>query len=309
MTIVIGTRGSKLALWQANWVRDQLVTAGAKVEIRIIRTTGDKLANVPLTQSGTKGLFIKEIEEALAEGIVDLAVHSLKDLPTEQPPGLTVAAVPPREDARDVLISRLGSRDGAGLMALPAGSKVGTSSLRRQSQSRALRRDVEVVPIRGNLDTRLRKLDAGEYDALVVAAAGIHRLGLRQRVTEYFAVDAMCPAVGQGALAIEVRKGDDRIERAVQPLDHWMTHQAVRAERAALRELGGGCQVPIAVHAQCEDDRLHLLGVVAAIDGRRIVRAANSGPASEPDRLGTEVARSLAEQGAREILTTVTSDK
>jgi len=298
MTIVIGTRGSKLALWQANWVRDQLVATGAKVEIRIIKTTGDKLANVPLTQSGTKGLFIKEIEEALAEGIVDLAVHSLKDLPTEQPPSLTVAAVPPREDARDVLITR----EGVGLMALPAGSKVGTSSLRRQSQLRALRRDLEVVPMRGNLDTRLRKLDIAEYDALVVAAAGIHRLGFRERVTEYFAVDAMCPAVGQGALAIEVRRGDDRVARAVQPLDHRMTHQAVRAERSALRELGGGCQVPIAVHAQCEDDRLRLLGVVAAVDGSKIVRATGFGPAGEPERLGTEVAHSLVEQGAREVL-------
>ncbi|MGO9274121.1 MAG: hydroxymethylbilane synthase [Terriglobia bacterium] len=298
MVLVIGTRGSKLALWQANWVRDQLVAAGATVEIRIIKTTGDKLANLPLTQSGTKGLFIKEIEEALAEGIVDLAVHSLKDLPTEQPPGLAVAAVPPREDARDVLISR----EGAGLVALPAGSKVGTGSLRRQSQLRALRRDLEVVPMRGNLDTRLRKLDAGEYDAVVVAAAGIHRLGFRERVTEYFAVDAMCPAVGQGALAIEIRQGDDRIENAVRFLDHRMTHQAVRAERAALRELGGGCQVPIAAHAWCEDDHLRVLGVVAAIDGSRIVRAANSGPADEPERLGAEAARILVEQGARAIL-------
>jgi len=302
MTLVIGTRGSKLALWQAHWVRDQLAAAGATVDIRIIKTTGDKLANVPLTQSGTKGLFIKEIEEALAEGIIDLAVHSLKDLPTDQPPGLAVAAVPLREDARDVLISRLISREGGGLAALPPGSKVGTSSLRRQSQLRALRRDLEVVPMRGNLDTRLRKLDAGEYDAVVVAAAGIHRLGFRERVTEYFAVDAMCPAVGQGALAIEIRQGDDRIERAVKPLDHRMTHQAVRAERAALRELGGGCLVPIAAHAWCEDDHLRVLGVVAAIDGSRIVRAANSGPADEPEHLGAEAARILVEQGARAIL-------
>jgi len=298
MRIVIGSRGSKLALWQANWVRDQLVSAGAEVEIKIIKTTGDKLANLPLTQSGTKGLFIKEIEEALAEGMVDLAVHSLKDLPTEQPAGLAVAAVPPREDARDVLISL----EGMGLVALPTGAKVGTSSLRRQSQLRALRGDLEVVPMRGNLDTRLRKLGAGEFDAVVVAAAGIHRLGFRERVTAYFAVDEMCPAVGQGALAIEVRKGDRRVERVVQPLDHWMTHQAVRAERTALRELGGGCQVPIAIHAQCEDDRLRVLGVVAAIDGSRIVRASKSGPAGEPERLGAEVARSLVEQGARAIL-------
>ena len=303
MVLVIGTRGSKLALWQANWVRDRLAKAGAEVEIKIIKTTGDKLADLPLTQSGTKGLFIKEIEEALAEGIVDLAVHSLKDLPTDQPPGLKIAAVPPREDARDVLISR----EGAGLIALPAGSRIGTSSLRRQSQLRALRGDLEVVPIRGNLDTRLRKLDAAEYDAVVVAAAGIHRLGFRERVTEYFAVDAMCPAVGQGALAIEVRKGDKRIECTVQPLDHRITHQAVRAERAALRELGGGCQVPIAIHAWCEDDRLRVLGVVAAVDGSRIVRAASFGLAGEAERSGAEVAHSLVEQGARDILGAVAS--
>jgi hydroxymethylbilane synthase len=303
MTFVIGTRGSKLALWQANWVRDQLVAAGSKVEIRVIKTTGDRLANIPLTQSGTKGLFIKEIEEALAKGIVDLAVHSLKDLPTEQPPGLTVAAVPQREDARDVLVSR----EGAGLATLPAGSKVGTSSLRRQSQLRALRSDVEVVPVRGNLDTRLRKLDGAEYDALVVAAAGIHRLGFGQRVAEYFALETMCPAVGQGAIAIEVRSSDERTQRAVRPLDHRMTHQAIRAERAALRQLGGGCQVPIAIHGWCEDERLRLLGVVAAMDGSRIVRASDSGPAEEPERLGAEVGRNLLEQGAGEILGTVAS--
>jgi hydroxymethylbilane synthase len=298
MTFVIGTRGSKLALWQANWVRDRLVAADDKVEIRIIRTTGDKLADVPLAQSGTKGLFIKEIEEALLEGTIDLAVHSLKDLPTDQPTGLTVAAVPAREDARDVLISKRQTP----LAALSPGSKVGTGSLRRQSQLRSIRSDIEVVPIRGNLDTRLRKLDAGEYDALVVAAAGIHRLGFRERVTQYFTPDQMCPAVGQGALAIEVRKGDDRVERAVRSLDDRLTHLAVRAERAALGELGGGCQVPIAIHAWCEDDHLRVLGVVAAIDGSRIVRAAGSGPAEEPESLGAEVARTLVEQGARGIL-------
>ena len=301
MVLVIGTRGSKLALWQANWVRDRLAKAGAEVEIKIIKTTGDKLADLPLTQSGTKGLFIKEIEEALAEGIVDLAVHSLKDLPTDQPPGLKIAAVPPREDARDVLISR----EGAGLIALPARSRIGTSSLRRQSQLRALHPNLEVVPMRGNLDTRLRKLDAADCEALVVAAAGIHRLGFRDRVTEYFAVDAMCPAVGQGALAIEIRQGDERVEHAVQILDHRTTHQAILAERAALRELGGGCQVPIAVHAWCENHLLHLLGVVASIDGRRIVRASGSGSIEEPGRLGAELARRLVEQGAREILESV----
>src|SRR2546422_2212401 len=245
MRIIIGTRGSKLALWQAGWVRDQLAAQGHEVEIKVIKTTGDRLGNVPLTQSGTKGLFIKEIEEALGAGAIDLAVHSLKDLPTEQPPGLGVAAVPSRADARDALISS-GARP---LAALPPGSRVGTGSLRRQSQLRALRGDLEAVPVRGNVDTRLKKLERGEYDALILAAAGLERLGLSERGTQYFAVDEMCPAVGQGALAIETREGDDRIEQAVMPLDDPRTHEAVRAERAMLPCLGGGCQTPTAAHA------------------------------------------------------------
>ncbi len=210
MRIIIGTRGSKLALWQGEWVRDQLTARGHEVEIKVIKTTGDKLPNESLTQSGTKGLFIKEIEEALAAGAIDLAVHSLKDLPTEQPLGLGVAAVPSRADARDVLISS-GARP---LAALPSGSRVGTGSLRRQSQLRALRGDLEAVPVRGNVDTRLKKLERREYDALILAAAGLERLGLAERVTQYFAVDEMCPAVGQGALAIETRAGDERIVEA-----------------------------------------------------------------------------------------------
>src|SRR5437764_3352888 len=215
MRIIIGTRGSKLALWQAGWVRDQLTARGHEVEIKVIKTTGDRLESVPLTQSGTKGLFIKEIEEALGARAIDLAVHSLKDLPTEQPPGLRVAAVPRRADARDVLISS-GARQ---LAALPSGSRVGTGSLRRQSQLRALRGDFEAVPVRGNVDTRLKKLERGEYDALVLAASGLERLGLAERVTQYITVSEMCPAAGQGALAVETRAGDERIVEAVMPLD------------------------------------------------------------------------------------------
>ncbi len=299
MKIIIGSRGSQLALWQANWVKDRLMAAGHQVEVKAIKTTGDRLAHVPLTQSGTKGLFIKEIEEALAAGRIDLAVHSLKDLPTEQPGGLYVAAVPEREDARDVFISR----NGQPFNLLPSGARVGTSSLRRLAQLRVLRRDLEGVPLRGNLDTRLKKLDGGECEALVLAAAGLERLGLSERITSTFALDEMCPAVGQGALAIEIRQGDERIECAVEPLDHVTTHRAVRAERATLRHLGGGCQVPIAAHAVAEGNDMRLLGVVASTDGDEVIRAAAVGPRDDPEGLGKKVAEDLLKQGARTILT------
>ena len=302
MRIVVGSRGSKLALWQAGWVRDQLAAQGHEVEIKVIRTTGDKLPEASLTMSGTKGLFIKEIEEALAAGAIDLAVHSLKDLPTEQPPGLRVAAVPSRADARDVLISS-GARP---LVALPSGSRVGTGSLRRQSQLRALRGDLEAVPVRGNVDTRLKKLERGEYDALILAAAGLGRLGLSERVTQYFTVSEMCPAVGQGAVAIETRAGDERIVEAVMPLDDPSSRQAVRAERAMLRCLGGGCQAPIAAYASSADEKLELLGVVAALDGSRMVRATAATPADDPEGLGATVARELLKQGAGEIIRSAT---
>jgi hydroxymethylbilane synthase len=298
MKIVIGSRGSKLALWQAGWVREQLANAGFVTELRVIRTSGDKLANIPLTQSGTKGLFVKEIEEALAAGEIDLAVHSLKDLPTEQPEGLHVAAVPPREDARDVLISRQNVR----FADLATGARLGTSSLRRQAQARALRRDLELVAVRGNLDTRIGKLDRGEYDALILAAAGVNRLGLAGRVTEYFDVRQMCPAVGQGALAIELRRDDEPMHNAVRCLDHAPTHLAVLAERAALQGLGGGCLTPTAAHAVIENGILRLAGIVAEVEGTRILRASAEGSPSDPEALGDQVARQLLSEGARELL-------
>lgn len=301
MKLLIGSRGSALALWQANWARDQLAVAGHEVEIRVIKTTGDKLADVPLAQSGTKGLFIKEIEEALLAGEIHLAVHSLKDLPTDLPAGLALAAIPRREDARDVFISRSGAR----FADLPAGARLGTSSLRRQSQLRHLRPDLEFVPLRGNLDTRLKKLERGDCDALVLAAAGVHRLGWTQRITEYFSPDQLCPAVGQGALAIETRERETVVREIVRPLDHAPTHAAVRAERALLRALGGGCQVPIAAHAAVERDQMRLRGVVAGVDGSRVIRSACSGPAANPEWLGARVAEDLRQQGAREILEAV----
>ncbi len=296
MKVIIGSRGSKLALWQANWVRNQLAAGGHVVEIRIIKTTGDKLTNIVPAQSGTKGLFIKEIEEALLAKEVDVAVHSLKDLPTVLPQGLCVAAVPRRDDARDVLVA------GETLAELNPGARVGTSSLRRQVQLRHLRQDLELVLMRGNLDTRLRKLDGGDCDALVLAAAGMHRLELGQRIRQYFAVEQMCPAVGQGALAIEVRETDDEMRSAVTPLDDSATHSAIRAERAALRQLGGGCQAPIAAYARLEDGKLHLAGMVARSDGSRLLRSAAVGPASDPEGVGTALAEDLLHRGAGAIL-------
>ena len=310
MRLIIGSRGSKLALWQAHWVRDQLAAAGYEIEVRIIKTTGDKLQAVapgePLpasmaqtvAEAGSKGLFIKEIEEALLARDIDVAVHSLKDLPTEQPSGLTLGAVPRREDARDVFISR----NGHALEDLPRGARVATSSLRRQTQLRALRPDLVYVAIRGNLDTRLRKLERGDCEALVLAAAGVHRLGLTRRITSYFRLDQMCPAVGQGALGIEIRSDDLRASGAVTRLDDLTTHQAIRAERAVLRRLGGGCQVPIAAHAVVEDGSMRLQGLVANLDGTHIIRAHTKGPAADPEVLGAAVAEDLLCQGAREIL-------
>jgi hydroxymethylbilane synthase len=297
MKLRIGSRGSKLALWQANWVREQLRRAGHEIEMQIIKTTGDKL-EVSLAKSGAKGLFIKEIEEALLAGAVDLAVHSLKDLPTDQPEGLYVAAVPGREDPRDVLISR----GGVPLAALPSPARIATSSLRRQAQLRRLRADVRFVEMRGNVDTRFNKLERGDADALMLAAAGVRRLGFESRVTRYFSTEEICPAAGQGALAIEIRRGDEKTLGAVAPLDELSAHRAVRAERAALRELGGGCQLPIAAYAVASSGSLALLAVVASPDGARLLRARATGASDGPEELGAEVAQELFSQGARELI-------
>jgi hydroxymethylbilane synthase len=251
-----------------------------------------------VAEAGSKGLFIKEIEEALLAREIDVAVHSLKDLPTVQPAGLALGAVPQREDARDVFIAR----NGQSLKDLPAGSRVATSSLRRQTQLRALRNDLVYVAMRGNLDTRLRKLERGDCEALVLAAAGVHRLGLSKHITSYFSFEQMCPAVGQGALGIEARSDDPGAQDAVARLDHPATHQAVRAERAVLRRLGGGCQVPIAAHAVVEDGDLQLRGMVASLDGTKLIHAQAKGPATDSETLGTAVAEDLLRQGARAIL-------
>ncbi len=300
--LVIGTRGSALAIAQAEAVAAALrrVQPGLTVRLERIRTAGDRLADAPLGPAGGKGLFVKEIEEALLEGRIDLAVHSLKDVPAELPAGLTLAAFPAREDARDVLVARTG----ATLNVLPQGAAVGTGSLRRQAQLLALRPDLKVVPIRGNVDTRLRKLDSGEVDALILAAAGLRRLGLVGRVTEYLAPDRMVPAIGQGALALEVRERDlaGAVGEAVRALDHAETRAAVLAERAFLRALGGDCKTPVAAHARLAGTQIRLTGLVASWDGERMVRGEAAGPVAEGERLGSTLANDLLARGGRAIL-------
>lgn len=294
MPLTIASRGSQLALWQAHWVSGQLTALGHECHIEIVKTTGDKITDVPLAKIGGKGLFTKEIEEALLDGRADLAVHSLKDLPTELPNGLALAAVPEREDPHDAIV-------GCKLADLPAGAIVGTSSLRRSAQLRRLRPDLIVESIRGNLDTRLRKLDEGQYAAIVLAAAGLKRLGWAARIAEILPAEAMCPAVGQGALAIETRAtgaGRD----ACAALNHAATHSAVAAERAFLRALGGGCQVPIGAHATVDGSRLQLMGLVIAPDGSAVVRGERQGAADEAEDIGAALGAEVLAAGARTIL-------
>ena len=298
-TVTIGTRGSKLALWQAHWIEQQLKDRDVSTRIEIITTTGDKITDVALakvgSETGLKGVFTKEIEEALIAGSIDLAVHSLKDLPTELDPRLAVKVIPRRADPRDALV-------GMTLAELPKGAKVGTSSLRRAAQMRHLRPDVQVEDIRGNVDTRLRKLDEGRYDAILLASAGLHRLGWQDRIAEILEPEVMLPAVGQGALGIETRAGDDAINELLSPLDDPETHVAVTAERALLAALGGGCQVPLGAHAVLDGDKLNLLAVVADHDGKRTVRVELTGESNAPEELGNAVAARLLDQGGGELL-------
>ncbi len=291
--IVIGSRGSQLALWQARHIAACLQELGAETRIEIIRTTGDKITDVPLAQVGGKGLFTKEIEEALLAGTIDLAVHSLKDMPTALPDGLTLAAIPPREDPRDALIGRP-------LAELGAGDKVGTSSLRRAAQLLGLGRGLVTQNLRGNVDTRLRKLDQGQYASIVLAAAGLRRLGWADRICELLDPAIMCPAVGQGALAIETRDDGGSTYRIASQLNDPATSAAVTAERSLLALLEGGCQVPIGAHARLEGSMLHLQAIVASPDGSRMVRDQATG--TDPVTLGRELGERLLAAGAREIL-------
>ncbi len=297
--IRIGSRGSQLALWQANHIADALRGAGHEVGIEIIRTTGDALQGVAFNKVGTKGMFTKEIEEALIADRIDLAVHSVKDIPTELATPFVIAAVPARVDPRDAFVSV--HHDS--FASLPAGAKIGTSSLRRQSQLRALRRDVELVEFRGNVDTRLRKLSEGRVDAAVLASAGLERLGLTEWVRERFSALILCPAPGQGALAIETRDDDARTLEAVAFLDDPGSRFAVTAERAALAALGGGCHVPIGVYCEPSAEGFTVTGVVAHPDGSALVRAELEHQHEQSgEELGQKLAERLMEQGASEIL-------
>ena len=294
--IRIGSRGSQLALWQSYYIGRLIHAQGHEVDIQVIRTTGDRMQEATFAEVGTKGMFTLEIEEALEAGRVDMAVHSLKDLPTELPPQFAIGATPKRVDPRDVLVSR----DFASLEELPAGARVGTSSLRRRAQLRHLRADLEFIEFRGNVDTRLRKLDEGQAEAIILAAAGLDRLGKTEWIRERLEPEVVCPAAGQGALGIEIRAGDEKTSAVVAFLDDAETRFATTAERTALAALGGGCQVPIGVYCRpCTIGEFEIFGVVADPDGSRVLRSRALG--EDAMALGRAVAADLLKQGAAEL--------
>ncbi len=297
--IRIGSRGSKLALWQAGHIRFEIERkTGRKVEITKIRTTGDMILDVPLARVGGKGLFVKEIEEALLSREIDLAVHSMKDVPTDLPDGLAIAAITSREDPRDAFLSVKYRKFGE----LPRGARLGTSSLRRQTQLLGLRPDLSVETLRGNLDTRIRKMEEGRFDAIILAAAGLRRLGWEARITEYIPEEMSLPAIGQGALGIEIRVDDPDAREAVSFLNHRDTAFAVRAERGFLKRLEGGCQVPIACYRSTEGDGIFLRGMVGRPDGSEIIRGSVAGSVADPEALGATLAEQLLSRGAKGIL-------
>ncbi len=297
--LVIGTRGSQLARWQTDWVCAALAQAwpALGIELRPFTTAGDRLLDQPLPAIGGKGVFTEELEHALRANAIDLAVHSLKDLPVADAPGLALGAIGQREDARDVLITR----DGATFSTLPHAARVGTSSPRRTAQLLAARPDLKLLPVRGNVDTRVRKALSGEYDAVVLAAAGVLRLGLGGYIAEYLPFEQMLPAPGQGAIAVQCRAGDERVQSLLRPLDHAPTRAAVTAERAFLAGLGGGCAAPIAAYASQDlGPSLALIGLVASADGQRVIRV--SGHGDDASALGAGLAAQALAQGARELL-------
>jgi hydroxymethylbilane synthase len=305
-TVTIGTRGSKLALWQANWVKDAIRAhhPDVPVELAVIKTRGDKILDVPLAKVGGKGLFVKEIEEALLDGRIDLAVHSMKDMPADIPEGLCIGAIPGREEPRDVLITRSGQP----LDLMKTGSRVGTSSLRRSAQLLHVRPDLIIVPLRGNLDTRLKKLQSEPLDAIVLAAAGVRRLGLADRITQILDESVMLPAVGQGALCIETRDKDPRIASVVAALDDLPTRKVVMGERAFLNRLEGGCQVPIAGHGHIDKNGYTITGLVCDVDGSHQIKQARTGPDTRSEQIGLELAEALLAEGAGEILERLNAD-
>ena len=299
-TFSIGTRGSALALWQADWVKEQLKEFFPRRSFQVvtIKTTGDKITDVPLAKVGGKGLFVKEIEEALLDRRIDLAVHSIKDMPSVLPPELILGAITKRENPQDALISR----DGTDLERLPLGARIGTSSLRRQSQLLRYRPDFIVTSLRGNLDTRIKKLETERLDGIIIAAAGVIRMGWKEKITQYLPVKTMLPAIGQGALGIEIRRSDPETERIVSFFHHSESARTVEAERAFLRRLEGGCQVPIAGFATIANDVLSLEGLIASLDGKAVVRDRIEGVPEEAEKMGVALADKLLAEGGRVIL-------
>jgi len=298
--IIIGTRGSTLALWQTHWIRNNLqkLVSECEFEVRRIRTQGDKITDAPLAQIGGKGLFVKEIELALLSGEIDIAVHSMKDMPTILPDGLTIGAIAQRADPSDALVSHKGLK----FADLPLGAKVGTSSLRRRAQLLHYRPDLNIQNLRGNLDTRIAKLKNEGFDAIILATAGVQRLEFDSLITERLLYDICLPAVGQGAIGVEVRNDDTELLEMLEKINHLESAMAVEAERAMLAELGGGCQIPIAALGRVLNGQLKLEGLVAAVDGSRVVRSSVCGELSDADALGKQLAKQLLDIGAETIL-------
>ncbi|MBT7272195.1 MAG: hydroxymethylbilane synthase [Nitrospina sp.] len=298
--IIIGSRGSQLALWQANWVKSQLenLHGNADISIRVITTSGDKIKDVPLSKIGGKGLFVKEIEEALLAKEIDLAVHSMKDVPIEIPSQLEISIITKRENPLDALISKNGIK----LADLPQGATIGTSSLRRSSQLLNYRNDFKVHPLRGNVDTRLKKVEEGKYDAILLASAGLNRLGWSNRITEEISHEIIIPAMGQGALGIETRLGDSKTYNFISSLNHEQTNYEVSAERALVGKLDGGCQVPIGAYAKTEDNLITLKGLVSSLDGKIIHKSEIVGPIDDAINIGQDLGEELLKMGANKIL-------
>ena len=311
--IIIGTRGSKLALWQAEWIKAELqkIRPGLEVELNKIKTTGDKILDVPLAKVGGKGLFVKEIEEALLRNEADIAVHSMKDVPTDFPDGLHLAVICKREDPRDAFITAICSHQQEALKRpsavssfkdLRQGATIGTSSLRRSCQLLSMRPDIKIEQLRGNLDTRLRKLDEGQFDAIILAAAGVKRLGWADRITETLLPEISLPAIGQGAVGIECRTDDEFINKLIAPLDHFETSVCVRAERACLKKLEGGCQVPIAAYAKLINGMIVMDGLVGSVSGETIIKAHVEGNPKDAEMLGIKLAEEVLSKGGKAIL-------
>lgn len=302
-TLRIGTRASRLALWQAEWVQHQLQTLHPELTVTLvpITTKGDKILDVPLAKVGGKGLFVKEIEAALHDGGIDLAVHSMKDVPSVLPSGLILPCIPPREDPRDALVTP----DARSFEQLPESARIGTSALRRQAQLLHRRPDLDIVSLRGNVETRLRKMEEEKLDGIVLAAAGLKRLGLAERISEHLPTDLSLPAIGQGALGLECREDDRRTLALIAPLHDPATALAVTAERAFLRRLDGGCQVPLAAHATVSGESLSLTGLVAEVDGRNLLKETLAVSLSQAESVGCQLAENLLERGADRILATL----